>query len=94
MITMLCPQNRKRKRWDRLGQSVVLDSIPAHVRHLDRLFRESDRTCVYNLRMDKNHHTLWLETRALYAITYLMSYNLVVKSFPVEFAELCLCCSI
>ena len=54
MITLTCPQNRKRKRWDRLGQSEVLDSIPAHVRHLDRLVWVTDRACVDNLRMDRN----------------------------------------
>ncbi|KAG6423915.1 hypothetical protein SASPL_114323 [Salvia splendens] len=54
MISLLCPQNRKRKRWDRLGQSAVLDSIPAHVRQLDRLVRITDRACVDNLRMDRN----------------------------------------
>ena len=54
MITLIGPQTRKRKRWDRLGQSVVLDSIPAHVRHLDRLVRVTDRACIDNLRMDRN----------------------------------------
>ncbi|XP_042065005.1 putative nuclease HARBI1 isoform X1 [Salvia splendens] len=54
MITLIFPQNRKRKRWDRLGQSVVLDSIPDHVRQLDRLVRVTDSACVDNLRMDRN----------------------------------------
>ena len=54
MITLLSPQTRKRKRWDRLGQSTVLDSIPAHIRNLDRLVRVTDRACVDNLRMDRN----------------------------------------
>ncbi|XP_042034238.1 putative nuclease HARBI1 [Salvia splendens] len=54
MITLIFPQNRKCKRWDRLGQSVVLDSIPDHVRQLDRLMRVTDIACVDNLRMDRN----------------------------------------
>ncbi|XP_042050712.1 protein ALP1-like isoform X1 [Salvia splendens] len=54
MISLICPKNRKRKRWDRLNQSLVLDSIPAHVLQLDRLVRVTDRACVDNLRMDRN----------------------------------------
>ncbi|KAG6382509.1 hypothetical protein SASPL_157821 [Salvia splendens] len=54
MISLICPKNCKRKRWNRLNQSLVLDSIPAHVRQLDRLVRVTDRACVDNLRMDRN----------------------------------------
>lgn len=54
MITFIFSKNRKRKRWDRLGQSIVLDSIPDHVRQMDRLVRVTDRACVDNLRMDRN----------------------------------------
>ncbi|XP_042059657.1 putative nuclease HARBI1 [Salvia splendens] len=32
----------------------MIDSIPAHVKQLDRLVRVSDRSCIDNLRMDRN----------------------------------------
>ncbi|XP_042051418.1 putative nuclease HARBI1 [Salvia splendens] len=54
IITLIGPETRKRKRLDRVGISPVLDTIPAHVKHLDRLVRVTDRACVDNLRMDRN----------------------------------------
>ncbi|XP_042012294.1 uncharacterized protein LOC121760735 [Salvia splendens] len=32
----------------------MIDSIPTHVKQLDRLIRVSDRSCIDNLRMDRN----------------------------------------
>ncbi|KAG6435108.1 hypothetical protein SASPL_106759 [Salvia splendens] len=40
------PETRKRKRSDRVGLSPVLDSIPDHVKHLDRLVLVTDRAWV------------------------------------------------
>ncbi|KAG6390570.1 hypothetical protein SASPL_148308 [Salvia splendens] len=38
----------------RVTQEVMIDSILAHVKQLDRLVRVSDRSCIDNLRMDRN----------------------------------------
>ncbi|XP_047976969.1 uncharacterized protein LOC125218265 isoform X2 [Salvia hispanica] len=54
MITLIGPQSRKRKRLDRINQSFMVNSFPTHVRHLDRLVRLTDKSCVDNLRMDRN----------------------------------------
>ncbi|XP_042046777.1 protein ANTAGONIST OF LIKE HETEROCHROMATIN PROTEIN 1-like isoform X1 [Salvia splendens] len=53
-ITMFRSNERSRKRGGRVTQEVMIDSIPAHVKQLDRLVRVSDRSCIDNLRMDRN----------------------------------------
>lgn len=54
IITLIGPNTRKRKRWCVDDPTEMLDSIPAHVKQLDRLVRLTDRACVDNLRMDRN----------------------------------------
>ncbi|XP_047940151.1 putative nuclease HARBI1 isoform X2 [Salvia hispanica] len=54
ILMLISPETRKRKRWDRLGPTRMLDSIPAHVKQLDRFVRVTDRSCIDNLRMDRN----------------------------------------
>ncbi|KAG6413951.1 hypothetical protein SASPL_126667 [Salvia splendens] len=54
IITLIGPNTRKRKRWSIEDPTRMLDSIPAHVKQLDRLVRLTDRSCVDNLRMDRN----------------------------------------
>ncbi|XP_041994584.1 uncharacterized protein LOC121744936 [Salvia splendens] len=48
-------KSQKRKR--RVGGLIteaMIEAIPAHVKQVDRLVRVSDRSCVDNLRMDRN----------------------------------------
>ncbi|XP_047976643.1 uncharacterized protein LOC125218892 [Salvia hispanica] len=53
-LKMLGPRICKRKRSIRGDQWELLDRIPDHVKYLDRLVRVSDRSCIDNLRMDRN----------------------------------------
>lgn len=54
VIALIAPQTRKCKRLDKINQSEMVNSIPSHVRHLDRLVCLTDRACIDNLRMDRN----------------------------------------
>ncbi|XP_042016260.1 uncharacterized protein LOC121764282 [Salvia splendens] len=54
IITLIGQNTRKRKRWSIEDPTRMLDSIPAHVKQLDRLVRLTDWSCVDNLRMDRN----------------------------------------
>ncbi|XP_042023619.1 uncharacterized protein LOC121770910 [Salvia splendens] len=54
LITLIRPNGGKRKRGGRGTAEPLMDAIPAHVKQLDRLVRISDRSCVDNLRMDRN----------------------------------------
>ncbi|XP_047937792.1 protein ANTAGONIST OF LIKE HETEROCHROMATIN PROTEIN 1-like [Salvia hispanica] len=54
LINLAGPNARKRKRGGRDTREELIDSIPAHVKQLDRLVRVSDRSCLDNLRMDRN----------------------------------------
>ena len=54
MITLIGSQTHKFKCVDRINQSHIINSIHTHVRHLDRLVRLTDRSCMDNLRMDRN----------------------------------------
>ena len=54
ILTLIGTNTRKRKRWCIEDPTQILDSIPAHVKQLDRLVRLTYRACVDNLRMDRN----------------------------------------
>ncbi|XP_041999625.1 uncharacterized protein LOC121749079 [Salvia splendens] len=54
-INLARSKSQKRKR--RVGGLIteaMIEAIPAHVKQVDRLVRVSDRSCVDNLRMDRN----------------------------------------
>lgn len=54
LLTMIGPNPRKRKHGGRYTREELIESIPAYVKQLDRLVRVTDRSCVDNLRMDRN----------------------------------------
>ncbi|XP_042059424.1 uncharacterized protein LOC121803916 [Salvia splendens] len=53
-VTLARSSAHKRKRGGRDTAEEMIDSIPTHVKQLDRLIRVSDRSCIDNLRMDRN----------------------------------------
>ncbi|XP_042009183.1 uncharacterized protein LOC121757755 [Salvia splendens] len=55
MLISVAKSNSHKRKWGGRGiPEVMIDSIPAHVKQLDRLTRVSDRSCLDNLRMDRN----------------------------------------
>ncbi|KAG6417713.1 hypothetical protein SASPL_119905 [Salvia splendens] len=54
LLTMIRPNPNKRKRGGRDAPEKLIESIPYHVKQLDRLVRVNDKSCIDNLRMDRN----------------------------------------
>lgn len=54
ILSLIETTSRKRKRASRESAGEMVDQIPSHVKHMDRLVRLTDRSCIDNLRMDRN----------------------------------------